>query len=610
MAMFDYSGPKFDFAPLANLADPIIDQMEKRRAGEELQKYVAAQLGGQSLAGLAPPAAPSAPTAAPAAPSMGAAMAPNQRAMRMPADPETERKFLATVAEGGLTNPIGRAALAAHVNAESGFSPANFTRTWSDPSESGQPGTSGGALSWRGDRLTKMLQATRGSEDPVVAQAKYALVENPDVTMALQNAKSLEEAHSVLANSQRYAGYDRPGGENARRLALAQNYLPKVGGSEVANLPIAGGATAQFVVPQGDRTPATTEVKPGVGQGPAAVGSGVSPEQRARIMAGVASTVPAVRAAALAELHQITQPKNPMSLGNGIIYDPVTKKVTDFSETQKKPEKVRIAEEEARNPAFKAYMDAERAQQEKVAKAGSGVDEYGQKYGPPPKDTVWQRKPDGTIALDDRGAPKTLTIGDARKKELDAEKAATAKEATQEQSRTILSEDIDRSLNLISKSRFPLTGVGSVISGVPGTPAHDLRTTLDAVRSNVGLDRLQAMRDASKTGSTSLGQVTQGEHKLLQAVMGSLEQSQSKEQIIYNLKRLKVAQEEIVHRGLGDPSRLKERLAELRISNNEAKAAGLLDGKNNPMRQPGDFPPGMPLPGTPSTGPRIIRQIN
>jgi hypothetical protein len=55
MAMFDYSGPKFDFAPLANLADPIIDQMEKKRAGEELQKYVAAQLGGQSLAGLAPP---------------------------------------------------------------------------------------------------------------------------------------------------------------------------------------------------------------------------------------------------------------------------------------------------------------------------------------------------------------------------------------------------------------------------------------------------------------------------------------------------------------------------------------------------------------------------
>jgi soluble lytic murein transglycosylase-like protein len=66
MAMFDYSGPKFDFAPLANLADPIIDQMEKRRAGEELQKYVTAQLGGQSLAGLAPAAAP----AAPAAPSM------------------------------------------------------------------------------------------------------------------------------------------------------------------------------------------------------------------------------------------------------------------------------------------------------------------------------------------------------------------------------------------------------------------------------------------------------------------------------------------------------------------------------------------------------------
>jgi hypothetical protein len=367
MAMFDYSGPKFDFAPLANLADPIIDQMEKRRAGEELQKYVAAQLGGQSLAGLAP-------AAAPAAPSMGAAMAPSQRAMRMPADPETERKFLATVAEGGLTNPIGRAALAAHVNAESGFSPANFTRTWSDPSESGQPGTSGGALSWRGDRLTKMLQATRGSEDPVVAQAKYALVENPDVTMALQNAKSLEEAHSVLANSQRYAGYDRPGGENARRLALAQNYLPKVGGSEVANLPIAGGAAAQFVVPQGDRTPATTEVKPGVGQGPAAVGSGVSPEQRARIMAGVASTVPAVRAAALAELHQIVQPKNPMSLGNGILYDPRTGKVQDFSNTQKPPEEYRKYLLERSDPGFAAHQEIERQTKDPKQKVESAYD--------------------------------------------------------------------------------------------------------------------------------------------------------------------------------------------------------------------------------------------
>jgi hypothetical protein len=56
----NYGPPPVDFTPLSNLGDFITDRMEKKRAGEELQKYVAAQLGGQSLAGLAPAAAPAA----------------------------------------------------------------------------------------------------------------------------------------------------------------------------------------------------------------------------------------------------------------------------------------------------------------------------------------------------------------------------------------------------------------------------------------------------------------------------------------------------------------------------------------------------------------------
>jgi len=46
------------------------------------------------------------------------------------------------------------------------------------------------------------------------------------------------------------------------------------------------------------------------------------------------------------------------------------------------------------------------------------------------------------------------------------------------------------------------------------------------------------MRDASPTGG-ALGQVSERELAFLQSTIGNLEQSQSKEQLTYNLKRLK-----------------------------------------------------------------------
>ena len=83
------------------------------------------------------------------------------------------------------------------------------------------------------------------------------------------------------------------------------------------------------------------------------------------------------------------------------------------------------------------------------------------------------------------------------------------------------------------------TGMGgSVLSGVPGTPAYDLEKQLSTIKANIGFDRLQEMRDNSKTGG-ALGQVSEMENKLLQSVWGNLEQSQSKEQFIKNLDRVK-----------------------------------------------------------------------
>ncbi|MCJ2085505.1 hypothetical protein MKK88_05785 [Methylobacterium sp. E-005] len=152
---------------------------------------------------------------------------------------EIENRFVGALKDGGLTNPYGLAAAAAYARRESGYSPSKITGAWSDPSESGQAGTSGGILSWRADRLDNMRAATAGAKDPVSAQAKFFLTEDPNTTLALQNAKSAEEANDVLAKAWKFAGYNRPGGgEYAARLGTTRAYVNRLNGSD-APAPVA-----------------------------------------------------------------------------------------------------------------------------------------------------------------------------------------------------------------------------------------------------------------------------------------------------------------------------------------------------------------------------------
>lgn len=150
---------------------------------------------------------------------------------------DTYRPFIDTVRAGGLTNPYGLAAVASTGKAESGWSAKNAMRTWSDPSESGQPGTAGGILSWRGPRYQAL--AATGDLSPE-GQAKFFLQENPQLIQALNNAKSVEEAQQLMNNAWAFAGYNRPGGEAGRRLAMAKSYYA----SEFGNAPPANGGAA------------------------------------------------------------------------------------------------------------------------------------------------------------------------------------------------------------------------------------------------------------------------------------------------------------------------------------------------------------------------------
>ena len=73
-----------------------------------------------------------------------------------------------------------------------------------------------------------------------------------------------------------------------------------------------------------------------------------------------------------------------------------------------------------------------------------------------------------------------------------------------------------------------------------------LSNKLRTIQANISFDKLQAMREASPTGG-ALGQVSTFELQNLMAVFGSLEQSQSNEELQYNLRRLQQVYNDIVH---------------------------------------------------------------
>lgn len=172
----------------------------------------------------------------------------------------------------GVTNPYALAAVAATGKAESGWSPENAGRTWADPSQSGQPGTAGGVMSWRGPRLAALQSFAKangesGNGSPET-QAKFLLQEDPSLIQALNGAKSVEEAQSRMNRAWAFAGYDKPGGESARRLGYASAYLPKFQGGEAAATPqaaieaIAPGSGYIDPVVNSQPTTATTLVSP------------------------------------------------------------------------------------------------------------------------------------------------------------------------------------------------------------------------------------------------------------------------------------------------------------------------------------------------------------
>jgi hypothetical protein len=111
--------------------------------------------------------------------------------------------------------------------------------------------------------------------------------------------------------------------------------------------------------------------------------------------------------------------------------------------------------------------------------------------------------------------------------------------ATQRRTTDLVISSLDKALSQIDGSLLGgTTGLNELSKFVPGTKSRDLDATLDTIRSAVGFDKLAEMRANSPTGG-ALGNVSNAENKLLQAVSGSLDQGQSAEQMRENLTRVR-----------------------------------------------------------------------
>lgn len=144
----------------------------------------------------------------------------------------------------------------------------------------------------------------------------------------------------------------------------------------------------------------------------------------------------------------------------------------------------------------------------------------------------------------------------AAQKQKDADNKAKLAEDQKGRYADVVTQDIDRAAKVIDTATLPTTGLlGDKLRNVGGTSAHDLDALLTTIRSNIGFDRLQAMRAASPTGG-ALGQVSDFENRQLQATLGNLAQSQTKGQLKENLNRVYNTYLDIVHGpGNGPPRR-------------------------------------------------------
>lgn len=213
-------------------------------------------------------------------------------------------------------------------------------------------------------------------------------------------------------------------------------------------------------------------------------------------------------------------------------------------------------------PGYQEQQAAIRAAGKSVTNVQNNMGSTGIDYGDPEAGLAWVRNTDGSVKLDARGLPMAAPYQGSKAFVAATDAAATAENAaaTEQQTADIVTQDIDRILELVDSATLPTTGmIGGALANVGGTAARDVRALVDTVGANIGFDKLQQMRAASPTGG-ALGSITERELALLQATLGNLEQSQTEGQFKDNLTRLKEIYLDVIHGPGNRPQAGKKRL--------------------------------------------------
>ena len=201
------------------------------------------------------------------------------------------------------------------------------------------------------------------------------------------------------------------------------------------------------------------------------------------------------------------------------------------------------------------------------------------------------QSPDGRWVAAQTGAPlpADVQITDMPKPQGSMRDIGASDTTIKDARNDITSQDIDRAIKVaLDNPDWTTSFLGNALSGVAGTPAHDLSSLVDTVKANIGFDQLQAMRNASPTGG-ALGQVSDTENKLLQGVLGSLSTSQSPAQFVYNMKRLKNVYLDIVHGKGNGPQRYD--LGDGTANDPGTEAAPVGDVQRGPANNVSTMPP-------------------
>jgi len=116
-------------------------------------------------------------------------------------------------------------------------------------------------------------------------------------------------------------------------------------------------------------------------------------------------------------------------------------------------------------------------------------------------------------------------------------------------------QDMGRGMHVLEKNMDGLITtaagpIGMVMKRLPATDADVLERYAESVKSNISIDRLQAMREASPTGG-ALGQVPVQQQEYLMQLLGSLDVDQKPDILLDNMKRIYNIYMDAIH-GIGN----------------------------------------------------------